>query len=33
MIKDKSSGYGWGNGMISIKENQGGSLGDLCDMH
>ena len=24
MIKDKSSGYGWGNGMMYIKGNPGG---------
>ena len=27
MIKDKSSGYGWGNGMMFVKGNAGALMG------
>ena len=26
MIRDKSSGYGWGNGMMYVKGNTGGKI-------
>ena len=29
MIKDKSSGYGWGNGMMYVKGNPGAPAGEL----
>ena len=29
MIKDKSSGYGWGNGMMYVKGNTGAPAGEL----
>ena len=29
MIRDESSGYGWGNGMMFVKGNAGASMGKL----